>query len=52
MITAPRLVTGGGDGATGTTKISGTKMKSRGTEIDVGENASIEIYGNASIEQN
>ncbi len=52
VITAPRLVTGGGDGATGTTKISGTKMKSRGTEIDVGENASIEIYGNASIEQN
>ena len=51
-ISAPRLVTGGGDGATGTTKISGSKLKSRGTEIDVGSNASIEITGNASIEQN
>ena len=52
IISAPRLVTGGGDGATGTTKITGTKLKSRGTEIDVGGNASIEIHGNASIEQN
>ena len=52
IISAPRLVTGGGDGATGTTKISGSKLKSKGTQIDVGSNASIEIHGDASIEQN
>jgi len=52
IISAPRLVTGGGDGASGNTKISGSKLKSKGTEIDVGSNASIEIHGNASIEQN
>ena len=52
MIFAPRLVTGGGDGATGNTKIRDSKLKSKGTQIDVGSNASIEIHGDASIEQN
>ncbi len=51
-VSAPRLVTGGGDGATGTTRVRGSKLKSKGTEIDVGTNAEIEITGNASIEQN
>lgn len=51
-IYAPRLVTGGGYGATGTTTISGTNLKSRGTEIKMGKNTSIRFSGNARIEQN
>jgi len=51
-IYAPRLVTGGGYGATGSTTISGTNLKSRGTEIRMGKNASIKYSGNARIEQN
>lgn len=49
---APILLTGGGHGATGATKISGnTSLKSKGTEIKITGNASILIKGNASIKQ-
>jgi len=51
-IYAPRLVTGGDHGATGTTTIKGTNLKSRGTEIKMGKNASIKIRRNAHIDQN
>jgi len=51
-ISAPVLVTGGGDGATGQTDIGGnTELKSKGTSIRVGKNASIRIKGNAQIKQ-
>ena len=51
-ISAPVLVTGGGSGATGQTDIGGgTEMKSKGTSIKIGENASIKISGNAQIKQ-
>lgn len=52
VIQAPRLITGGADGATGTTTISGTNLKSKGTEIRMGKNCSIRISGNARIVQN
>ena len=51
-IQAPVLVTGGRAGATGETIIDGkTKLKSAGTEIDVGQGAQIKAIGNAQIEQ-
>ena len=50
-VSAPVLVTGGGRGATGQTNISGTNLKSGGTEIRVGKNASIKLSGNARIIQ-
>ena len=52
VIQAPRLVTGGADGATGTTTIKGTNLKSKGTEIRMGKNASIRMKGGARIVQN
>lgn len=51
-IYAPKLVTGGDRGATGTTTITGTNLKSRGTEIKMGKKASIKMSGSARIEQN
>ncbi len=51
-VEAPVLVTGGQPGATGKTNIDeNTRLKSAGTEIDVGKGAKIEITGNAKIEQ-
>ena len=52
-ISAPVLVTGGGPGATGQTDIEGgTELKSKGTSIKIGKNASIKMTGNAQIKQN
>ena len=52
VISAPTLVTGGAQGATGQTTISGgTSMLSAGTSIEVGHGASIQITGGASIRQ-
>ncbi len=51
-ISAPRLVTGGDHGAKGSTTIKGTNLKSKGTEIRMGKNASIKITGDAHIDQN
>jgi hypothetical protein len=46
------LVTGGGPGSTGKTTIGGdTSLRSKGTAIDVGGNASIVMTGGASIKQ-
>ena len=51
-VQAPVLVTGGQGGANGKTRIEGnTRLKSDGTEIDVGKGAKIEMTGNAEIEQ-
>ena len=51
-VKASVLVTGGSDGATGQTKVGGnTSLKSQGTEIRIGKDASIKISGNASIKQ-
>ena len=47
---APILQTGGT--GSGETNISGSNMKSRGTEIKIGKNAAIRIKGNAQIRQN
>ena len=52
VVSAPKLVTGGGDGATGTTTIRGSTLKSSGTSIRMGKNASIRMSGGASITQN
>ncbi len=50
-ISAPVLVTGGSQGATGQTEVTGNfELKSKGTSIR-GKNASIEITGNAQIKQ-
>jgi hypothetical protein len=48
-IHAPLLQTGGT--GNGQTEISGSVLKSRGTQIDVGKNAQIKITGNAQIRQ-
>jgi len=46
------LKTGGSSGATGKTTIgSNTSLQSRGTSIDIGNGCSIEIIGDAGIEQ-
>ena len=51
-VTAPVLVTGGQAGARGTTTVEGnTRLKSKGTQIDVGKGAQIKITGNAQIKQ-
>jgi hypothetical protein len=50
-ITAPVLVTGGEEEAKGQTDISGTELKSKGTSIKVGKNASIKMKGNGKIIQ-
>lgn len=51
-VSAPVLVTGGQPGATGTTTIAGnTRLKSKGTQIDVQGNAQIKITGDANIKQ-
>lgn len=51
-IYAPTLVTGGSDGASGTTKIdSHTVLRSSGTSIVVGHGAAITMTGAASIKQ-
>jgi len=52
-VKAPVLVTGGQAGATGTTTVEGnTRLKSQGTQIDVGgKGAQIKITGNAQIKQ-
>ena len=51
-VSAPVLVTGGQPGATGTTTIDGnTRLKSKGTQINVGGEAQIKITGDASITQ-
>ncbi len=52
-ISAPTLITGGQDGATGSTEIGGdTTLSSAGTKIVMRGNAGIRISGNASIKQN
>ena len=51
-VKAPVLVTGGQSGATGTTTVEGdTRLKSHGTQIEVGKGAQIKITGNAQIKQ-
>lgn len=50
-VTAPRITTGGGTGATGQTTITDSELKSQGTSIKVGKGASINITGNARIDQ-
>ena len=50
-VSAPVLETGGSAGATGETNISGSSLKSAGTEINVGSNCSINMKGNAKIRQ-
>jgi hypothetical protein len=51
-ISAPIIVTGGSNGASGQTSITGgTTMKTRGTSISVGKGASITMTGGASIKQ-
>lgn len=49
VITAPIISTGGK--GKGTTRITDTSLKSRGTKIDVNKNASIKISGDAEIQQ-
>ena len=51
-ISAFVLVTGGVSGSKGTTTIRGTNLKSKGTEIRIGKNASIKMSGGANIRQN
>lgn len=46
---APKLQTGGT--GRGETNISGSNLKSQGTEIKIGKNAKIVIKGNAQIKQ-
>jgi len=51
-VSAPVLVTGGQPGATGTTTIDGNiRLKTKGTQINVGGNAQIKITGDANITQ-
>jgi hypothetical protein len=51
-VKAPVFVTGGQAGATGTTTVEGnTRLKSQGTQIDVGKGAQIKLTGNAQIKQ-
>ena len=52
VVDAPFIRTGGGTESTGHTHMTGSSLKSRGTRIDIGHGASIEISGGASIEQN
>ena len=52
-LSAPVLVTGGGKIATGKRTIrDNTTLKSAGTQIDIGQGASIEMTGGAQIIQN
>ena len=51
IITAPKLRTGGGKGATGRTKVKDSKLKSAGTEIS-GKGYEIIMDGDAYIDQN
>jgi hypothetical protein len=51
-IQAPILQTGGGVGATGSTHITDSSLKSQGTRIDIGKGASIRMTGGATIKQN
>lgn len=50
VISAPILQTGGG-GSLGSTEISTSVLKSAGTEIRIGQGASIKMTGGASIRQ-
>lgn len=50
-VSAPTISTGGGAGATGKTTIKESELKTPGTSIQVGKGASIEITGNARIDQ-
>ena len=51
-IQAPILQTGGTAGASGSTHITDSSLKSGGTRIDIGKGASIRMTGGASIKQN
>jgi hypothetical protein len=51
IISAPKITTGGGPGATGQTSITDSELKTQGTSIKVGKGASIKITGNARIDQ-
>ena len=51
MLEAPFLVTGGGAGATGKTKIKGSNLKSEHTEIKMNDASSITMTGGSRIIQ-